>query len=310
MLFNHGNNPVINTPKFNRRKSNNELYELSPPELNEETIYLHRKTFERRSKMEIESSTRQSYLEASNNPLAKELLFKLMYCNEDEPCNSMACPLCNMKNRLHYINTTLKHYYTYDDELLFVTYIAYPHEHFDDDPSSIDVNKIKDQLRCYLKNAGINEIAIGCFEVDFDINRKSWIPHIHFIIRNVKQLKLKALRKSINASHLHTRKDIKNRPLYIQSVYNLIGALCYIYKFMPQARISRKRLELKTWGTYIKRTAKQWKTHSWKTRIRNEHAVNMLLMMDQFTMKDFEFRFGVRRNKRGISLIDKSRSAE
>ena len=98
------------------------------------------------------------------------------------------------------------------------------------------------------------------------------------------ELVLKALRKSINASHLHTRENITNRPLHIQSVYNLIGALCYIYKFMPQARISRKRLELKTWGTYIKRTAKQWKTHSWKTRIRNEHAVNMLLMMDQYTM--------------------------
>lgn len=129
--------------------------------------------------------------------------------------------------------------------------------------------------------------------MDYDMNRSSWIPHIHFITKTIDKAKLKKLRGMININHLRTRDGVKNRPLYIQDIYDLIGAIAYMYKVMWQAK--SKKLNTKT------------KLH--KSRLKDDLTVYSLLMLDGYSMNDMEFRYGVRRNKNGLS-INKSHSAE
>ena len=154
-------------------------------------------------------------------------------------------------------------------------------------PALIDIPLMKDKLRCYLKNNGIEQVAIGCVEMDYDLNSSSWVPHIHFITKAIDKNKLNTLREKININHLKTRDGVKNRPLHVKKIDFFISLVAYIYKFMWQAKLIKKN-----------RCFKQR-----KVRLADDVAIYSYLLLDQYSMKDMEFRYGLRRNKKDLSFI-------
>ena len=262
--------------------------------INEHTIFQYHPKFESEHEVEIESKIRQDILRNCCNITARKtviypatkLAIKLANCTEDEPCNSLACPKCVRLQRLHFIETTVNALWEIQDELVFVTYIPYQQELNNTNPALIDIPSIKDKFRCYLKNTGIEQIAIGCVEMDYDLNSSSWVPHIHFLTKEIDKNKLKTLRGKINTNHLKTREGVKNRPLHVKKIDFFISLIAYIYKFMWQAKLIKKNRGFK----------------QKKVRLADDTAIYSYLLLDQYSMKDMEFRYGVRRNKNGLSF--------
>lgn len=211
---------------------------------------------------------------------------KLSNCSSEQRCSSSACPVCVLEDRKEYIRSA-QSLFNDTDELDFITYIPYPLFSTTQKLKDIDIAHIKDKFRCYLKNSNITNFAIGCIEIDFDIESGVWMPHIHCISIRITPEQELLLRKSINRKHLKTRLGIKNRPLNIKPINDLDKVLRYTYKFMWQAKPSNE-------DRRVKRR---------KVRLPHDLFVEHLIVLDELDIRKLEFRYRLRRNKNGLSIF-------
>lgn len=251
--------------------------------LNKKAIYLDDYSA---YKAEIERDFRVNILAQQNNKELRRLYLKLTSCTPEYPCSSLACPICVQEKRKDFINTAML-LFEDKEELDFITYIPYPLISKQLKIKDIDIDKIKDKFRCYLKNANIKKFAIGCIEFDYDIAYETWVPHVHCIMEKIDKQEKINLREKINKKHLKTRMARKNRPLVVVPVDNLHGLVRYIYKFMWLAKPPKKSS----------------KSRKKKIRLRRDLFLEHLMYIDKLSMQHLEFRYQLRRNKKGLSFF-------
>lgn len=225
-------------------------------------------------------------LRRSTHIEAKLLMAKLLCCSPEERCGSLACPLCIEIDRQEFTSSVVELFSKYKNKS-FLTYIPYTVISSDKNLYDLELNFIKDKFRCYLKNSKISSPAVGCVEVDYDVNTNTWIPHIHVIIGLIPPKNFTHMRIAINKKHIPARVEATARPLVRKHIYNLENLCDYVYKFMWQRKPETKNRSIKIN----------------KTRMPFELFVEHLIYIDKLCMRNLEFRYGVRRDKNGLQII-------
>lgn len=253
--------------------------------LSEDDLYRYLPKFESIDESEYESLQRQKTLKEYDTKESMLLFYKLNSCIEDEPCNSPACPVCVRRNRIKYIESCMDFVDIFNWKLL--TIINYGDVCQGKDILDLNIKKLGDQLRYILSEEPEIKMAIGCFEIEFNQESESWIPHFHLLIKTNDE-SLKKLRSLIRKSSKLTIEpgDVKiKRPVRVDDIYDLLPLIAYIYKIMWRKKPYYEGMQ---------------SSNPRKVRIRGELGVYALLMLDSLTFKSLELRYGITRNKDGL----------
>ncbi|WP_323914308.1 hypothetical protein [Aeromonas caviae] len=227
-----------------------------------------------------ESNTRIDKLSRSSGYGARLLAAKLSDCNEEDPCYSFACPECVRLLRLRKISQLTRFCEDYT-EWKVATFIYY--DEMIRELKHLDIVRLKDRLRKQLKRAGVTDIVIGFFEVDYQSEYQRWMPHFHLLVRckSSHSPQWERLRKVFaNQSppiNVYVR---KRRPVLFQRFKDPLQQIAYICKFMWQRVEARYNEE----GNRLTK----------KYRLSNGKFVDSLLMLDSLKLADLEFMYEVR----------------
>ncbi|MEQ4714262.1 hypothetical protein ABN057_18315 [Providencia alcalifaciens] len=246
-------------------------------------IYANRRSINRRiSKEDKENNVRIKILESvynkTKNKIHKNLAKKIYNCEENDPCNSLACAKCIQVKQLDIVNKYISYV---SDNYIFVTLIFYKNKIPINKLSDFNPNLLKDKLRKKLKSIGFNNFIFGSLELDLhlyeSINSSYYQPHFHLLIPNESE-KIRTLRNYMNSSkNLNYRSGIKNRPMLIKNISCIEGVINYITKIMwcEMAFFTNKEGKLK---------------HSSKRRISNSRMfADSLVKLDTLKFSDIFF---------------------
>ncbi len=227
-----------------------------------------------------EKDVRINKLLRSRDDEARSLAEKLSECNEEEPCYSLACPECVRLLRLRKISQLTRFCEDYT-EWKAATFIYY------DEMARVlkrqDIVRLKDRLRKQLDRAGVKDIVIGFFEVDYQSEYQRWMPHFHLLVRckDSHSPQWERLRKVFaNQSPPINVNVRKRRPVLFQKFKDPLQQIAYICKFMWQRVEARYNEE----GNRLTK----------KYRLSNGKFVDSLLMLDSLKLADLEFMYEVR----------------
>ena len=247
-------------------------------------IYANRRSINRRiSKEDKENNVRIKILESvynkTKNKIHKNLAKKIYNCEENGPCNSLACAKCINFKQLGIVNKYISYV---SDNYIFVTLIFYKNKIPINKLSDFNPNLLKDKLRKKLKSIGFNDVIFGSLELDLhlyeDVNSSYYLPHFHLLIPNDSE-KIKSLRDYMKSSkNLNSRQGIKNRPMVVDEINDIEGIIKYITKIMwcEMAFFTNKEGRLK---------------HSSKRRISNSCMfADSLVKLDTLKFSDIFFK--------------------
>ncbi|HHQ4690369.1 hypothetical protein [Aeromonas veronii] len=236
--------------------------------------------FETHKKCWIEKEYRITRLSKMRNDKARLLAEKLSDCSEDEPCYSFACPECIRGLRIKKISQLA--FFSEDyTKWKIATFIYY--DEMVRELQHLNISRLQDRFRKQLKRAGVKDIVIGFFEVDYQSEYQCWMPHFHLLVRcdNSYSSQWKRLRKVFANQNLPINIYVrKRRPVLFQQFNNPLQQIAYICKFMWQrveARYNEK-------GNRLTK----------KYRLSNSRLVESLLMLDSLKLADLEFMYEVR----------------
>lgn len=204
----------------------------------------------------------------------------LSECDDEEHCFSLACPECLRMLRVRKVSQLA---YLCEDytEWSIATFI-----YFDEmvrELDYLDINRLKDRLRKQLQRAGVTDIAIGYFEVDYQTEYHHWVPHFHLLVRCKDSYtpEWKRLRNLFQQQVVTSNVNIiKNSPVEFQRLTDPLEQIAYICKFMWQ------RVE-SYYGCRGKRKRE-------KFRLPNKKFIDSLLKLDSMKLSDLEFMYGIR----------------
>lgn len=247
-------------------------------------IYSNRRSINRRnSKENMENSERIKQLELTykltKEKYYKKLVKKIQYCEDNVPCNSLACAKCIKVKQLDIVNQFGNYI---NKKYFFVTLIFYKDKITINELPDFNPNLLKDKLRKKLKSIGFNNFIFGSLELDLhlyeSINSSYYQPHFHLLIPNEIE-KIKSLRNYMNSSkNLNSRQGIKNRPMVVDEINDIGGVIKYITKIM--------------WCEMTFFTNKEGKLkHSSKRRISNSRMfADSLVKLDTLKFSDIFFK--------------------
>lgn len=247
--------------------------------LSEYNVYDYLPKFEKPEEAENESLERQRILKEYKSKESMSLFYKLNACTDDTPCNSPACPVCVRRNRLTYIGSCIDFGINLF-EWKFLTIINYNDICQGNDILNLDIKKLSDQLRYVLSEEPEIEMAIGCFEIEFNQESNSWIPHFHLLIktRNKSLKKLRSLIKKSTKLKINQEEIKVKRPVRVDNIYDMYSLIAYIYKIMWRKKPYYEGMD---------------SSNPHRIRIRGELGVYSLLMLDSLTFKKLELRYGI-----------------
>lgn len=236
--------------------------------------------FETHEKCWNEKKVRVKKLSASSSYRARLLAEKLSDCNEEEPCYSLACPECVRRLRLRKISQLARFCEDYT-EWKVATFIYY--DEMISELKHLEIVRLKDRLRKQLKRAGVTDIVIGFFEVDYQSEYQRWMPHFHLLVRckDSHSPQWEKLRKVFANQRLPINVYVrKRRPVLFQRFKDPLQQIAYICKFMWQRVEARYNEE----GNRLTK----------KYRLSNGKLVDSLLMLGSLKLADLEFMYEVR----------------
>lgn len=212
----------------------------------------------------------------------KLLAAKLSDCLDEEPCFSFACPECIRKFRIRKISQLVlfSEDYTAWKVATFIYYDEMVRE-----LCHLDIVRLKSKLRKQLERAGVTDVLIGFFEVDFHSEYQRWMPHFHLLVRcqNTHSREWKKLRNTFEnqqtPSSVHIRKC---RPVLFQKFKEPLRQTAYICKVMWQQVDSY----------YDSKDRRRTK----KVRLSNRNFVDALLKLDSLKSSDLQFMYKVRQH--------------
>lgn len=185
---------------------------------------------------EEEARKRIKCLNRSQDERCYNLGLKLEDCMQEiEVCESVACPICNRERRIKLVKKYCDIINYENRESLFVT-VLYYNDWFDVKCfNDFDITKFKSKFRSDLKRSGFHGPIVGSFEFDFQLPSNKISPHAHILIPNTERnvIALKNLKKSL-AKNEYTilGGDYQYRPVHFIKVYDVLGVVKYIFKFM------------------------------------------------------------------------------
>lgn len=227
-----------------------------------------------------ENKLRIIKLSNANGNKARALSEKLLECNDEDPCFSFACTVCMRKFRMRKISQLVFFCEDYT-EWKIATFIYY--DEMVHKLGLFDIVRLKNKLRKQLERAGVTDVVIGFFEVDFHSEYQRWMPHFHLLVRckNSYSREWKKLRNTFEnqqtPSNVHIRKC---RPVLFQKLKEPLRQTAYIFKVMWQNVESY-------YDTKGRRRTK-------KVRLLNRNFVDALLKLDSLKSSDLEFMYRVR----------------
>ncbi|MGU5781897.1 MULTISPECIES: hypothetical protein [Aeromonas] len=229
-----------------------------------------------------EKKVRVKTLSTSSLNSARLLAEKLSDCDEDEPCYSLACPECIRSLRVKKISqlTLFCEDYT---EWRIATFIYY--DEMVRELKQLDISRLKDKLRKQLERAGVTDIVIGFFEVDYQSEYQRWMPHFHLLVRCKSSYspEWRRFRKTLGLQCMPLNVKVrKRRPVLFQKLKHPLKQIAYICKFMWQ------RVEAR----YDAKDRRKTK----KYRLSNNRFVDSLLKLNSLKLADLEFMYGVRQH--------------
>lgn len=230
-----------------------------------------------------EKKVRVKKLSVSSRYSARLLAAKLSDCDEDEPCYSLACPECIRRLRVRKISQLARFCEDYT-EWSIATFI-----YFDEmvrELEHINIKRLKDRFRKQLLRAGITDVVIGYFEIDYQPEYHHWMPHFHLLVgcRNSHTPEWMRLRSLFQQQDVPSNVNIrKHCAITVQDLEDPLEQIAYICKFMWQ------RVE-----SYINAKGRR---QTIKYRLSNSRFVDSLLMLDSLKLSDLEFMYGVRQHK-------------
>ncbi len=235
-----------------------------------------------------ENKIRVSKLSNSNKYGANVLAEKLSDCDEERPCFSLACHECVRRLRLKKISQLALFCEDYK-EWKFATFIYY--DEMVRELSHIDTPRLKNRLYKQLDRAGITDVVIGYFEVDFQTEYNHWLPHFHLLVkcRNSHTPEWERLRK------LFQKQDVPNNinvikfcPVEVKELKDPLRQIAYTCKFMWQRK-----------GFFI---GKDDRRKSKKYRLPKGKFIDALLKLDSLKLVDVEFMYRLQQN--GATLTE------
>ena len=229
-----------------------------------------------------EKKVRVKTLSTSSLNSARLLAEKLSDCDEDEPCYSLACPECIRSLRVKKISqlTLFCEDYT---EWRIATFIYY--DEMARELKRQDIVRLKDRLRKQLDRAGVKDIVIGFFEVDYQSEYQRWMPHFHLLVRCKSSYspEWRRFRKTLGLQCMPLNVKVrKRRPVLFQKLKHPLKQIAYICKLMWQ------RVEAR----YDAKDRRKTK----KYRLSNNRFVDSLLKLNSLKLADLEFMYGVRQH--------------
>lgn len=229
-----------------------------------------------------ENKLRAIKLSNANGNKARALSEKLSECNDEAPCFSFACTVCMRKFRVRKISQLVFFCEDYT-EWKIATLIYY--DEMVHKLGFFDVARLKAKLSKQLVRAGIKDVVIGFFEVDFHSEYQCWMPHFHLLVRckNSHSKEWKKLRSTFEnqqaPSNVHIR---KYRPVLVQDFKEPLRQTAYICKVMWQ----------QVYAYYDAKDQRRTK----KVRLSNRNFVDALLKLDSLKSSDLQFMYKVRQH--------------
>ncbi len=181
-----------------------------------------------------ENYTRIEHLLLSVNPDHAELAQRLMNCSEMiNPCNSLACKLCNREFRLRRVNEIVDKMRRRKTKWWSVTLLDYSRSFGHSELENFDLKKSKDRLRKLLKRSGFHGPVFGSIEIDFHESCQLWLPHFHVVIpiseQNYKAKKILSQKlKQLQPNHIKAGRI--PRPSKFDLIKKPYTQLSYAYK--------------------------------------------------------------------------------
>lgn len=160
-------------------------------------------------------------------------------CSENiKRCNSLACKLCNWRFRVQKVDEVVTKIRQDGGRWLVMTIIDYSKAFPIQALENFDVKQAKDRMRKLLSRSGFEKPVLGCFEVDFHVQRGLWLPHFHLLVRNnkrnkkaIKKLRLKLVK--LQSNHIKDKREA--RPIKVQRLKNPYTQIGYIYKLVSNS---------------------------------------------------------------------------
>ena len=227
-----------------------------------------------------ENKIRASKLSNSNKYSANVLAEKLSDCDEERPCFSLACHECVRRLRLKKISQ-LALFCEYYKEWKFATFIYY--DEMVRELSHIDIPRLKNRLYKQLHRAGITDVVIGYFEVDFQTEYNYWLPHFHLLVkcRDYNAPEWSELWDQLHNQNVPNNVYVtKFSPVEFDDLKDPLKQIAYICKFMWQRK-----------ETF---TGKDGRRKSKKYRLLRSKFIDALLTLDSLKLADLEFMYMVR----------------
>ncbi|WP_323910753.1 hypothetical protein [Aeromonas caviae] len=227
-----------------------------------------------------ENSVRIGKLSRSSNYKARLLAEKLLDCDEEEPCYSLACHECVRRLRLRKISQLVRFSEDYT-EWNIATFI-----YFDEmvrELEHLNIKRLKGRLSKQLERAGVKDVFIGYFEVDYQTAYRHWMPHFHLLVRckdaySPEWMRLRSLfQKQDVPSNVNIR---KHSPVVVQKLEDPLAQIAYICKFM--------------WHRAESYVDTKGRRKTKKYRLSNSQFVESLLKLNSLKLVDLEFMDGMR----------------
>jgi hypothetical protein len=209
---------------------------------------------------------------------------KIMACTPENPCGSAACHICS---RLYRVCQTEKLSEMKRYDCLFVTLIYFNKLMTSKDfykYSLPDIKRLKDSLRKAIKRAKINAVFVGAFDIHFDDELNSWIPHFH-LITNATKIELQPLRSYfLRPANMGSCNGKIPKPMRVDSCDGSAKLFTYIIKAFWTKKI---------WIDSPKDSASTSK----KVRLNKSDEVLAHLKRDEFGFDGLWFEYGTRAKK-------------
>ncbi|WP_270831509.1 hypothetical protein [Aeromonas sp. QDB03] len=238
--------------------------------------------FETSKESRKEKELRIGKLSRTSGYKGKLLAEKLSDCLDEEPCFSFACPECIRRFRIRKISQLVlfSEDYTAWKVATFIYYDEMVRE-----LGHLDIVRLKNKLRKQLERAGVTDVVIGFFEVDFHSEYQRWMPHFHLLVRckNSDSSEWKKLRNTFENQQMPSSVHIRKcRPVLFQKFKEPLRQTAYICKVMWQHVVAY-------YDAIDQRKTK-------KVRLSNRNFVDALLKLDSLRASDLEFMYRVRQH--------------
>ncbi|HHQ4473472.1 hypothetical protein ACET8U_20020 [Aeromonas veronii] len=234
--------------------------------------------FETEDECYKEKQLRVNTLSRSKLIKARRLAEKLSDCDDEEPCFSFSCPVCVRKFRIKKISQLALLCEDYQ-AWKFVTIIYY--DRMTLTLGELSIQRLINRLRKQLTRAGISDVLIGFFEVDYHSEYQRWMPHFHLLVRcdSTRNTTWRKLRDCFNKSGKNNDVDIEvRRPTLVKRLKNPLGLISYICK------LKWMRVE----SYYVK-----GKRKTRKFRLSKVYFVHSLLKLDSLKLSNIQFMHGI-----------------